>query len=115
MLHRRMSHDHPKGWFCGPWDSTVPIPVGYANTGVQERHVHRQMYEIYLIAQGSSIAEVGGERVTLQAGDILVVEPGEVHTFLDSSSDYVHFVIQTPFVKDDKFVESGNASVTKAE
>jgi quercetin dioxygenase-like cupin family protein len=115
MLHRRMNHDHPKGWFCGPWNSNVPIPVGYANTGVQERHRHHQMYEIYLVAQGTSIAEVKGERVVLQAGDMLVVEPGEVHTFVDSSSDYVHFVIQTPFVKDDKVVEVGNGATAEPE
>ncbi len=38
----------------------------------------------------------------LGAGDVLVVEPGEVHTFESSSPDYLHFVIQTPFVAGDK-------------
>jgi hypothetical protein len=34
--------------------------------------------------------------VTLTAGDVVVVEPGEGHTFLSSSPDYFHFVVQTP-------------------
>jgi quercetin dioxygenase-like cupin family protein len=29
-------------------------------------------------------------------GDVLAIEPGEAHTFLDSSDDYLHFVVQTP-------------------
>jgi quercetin dioxygenase-like cupin family protein len=36
------------------------------------------------------------ETVELQAGDVLVVEPGEAHTFLESSNDYSHFVLHTP-------------------
>jgi hypothetical protein len=37
-----------------------------------------------------------------QPGDtgcpMLVVEPGTPHTFLNSSNDYLHFVVQAPFV-----------------
>ena len=45
------------------------------------------------------------KRSSLGVGDVLVVEPGETHTFLDSSTDYLHFVVQTPFVPGDKVVE----------
>lgn len=38
----------------------------------------------------------------LAAGDMLVVEPGEPHTFVSSSPDYLHFVVQTPFMPGDK-------------
>jgi hypothetical protein len=34
--------------------------------------------------------------MTLSGGDMIVLEPGEAHTFLESSPDYFHFVIQTP-------------------
>ena len=43
-----------------------------------------------------------GREVPLAAGDMLVVEPGGPHTFLSSFSDYVHLVVQTPFVPGDK-------------
>jgi hypothetical protein len=33
---------------------------------------------------------------------VLVVEPGEVHTFTASSEDYLHFVVQAPFVAGDR-------------
>ena len=94
-----------KGWFVGPWNSSVPIAVGYADIGVNEPHAHLQMHEIYLVARGTSTALIGNETVLLGVGDVLVVEPGETHTFADSSHDYLHFVIQTPFVPGDKTVE----------
>ena len=98
------SPDEPKGWSVGPWNSAVPIPIGYANQGINETHYHAVMHEVYLIARGTSTALVGGQEVRLAAGDILVVEPGEVHTFVESSAEYFHFVLQIPFVPGDKHI-----------
>ncbi len=106
MIHLSANKDEKKGWFIGPWNSDVSIPVGYANEGINEKHYHAQMSEIYLVARGESTAVVNDQEVTLQAGNILVVEPGEVHTFTNSSPDYFHFVIHTPFVKGDKHLVS---------
>jgi uncharacterized protein YjlB len=39
---------------------------------------------------------VGQETIALEAGDVIVVEPGEAHTFLSSSPDYSHFVAHVP-------------------
>jgi mannose-6-phosphate isomerase-like protein (cupin superfamily) len=76
--------------------------VGWADRGVNETHRHDLMNEIYLVARGESVAEVAGQEVLLGVGDMLVVEPGEAHTFISSSKDYLHFVIQAPFVGADK-------------
>jgi mannose-6-phosphate isomerase-like protein (cupin superfamily) len=94
--------DRGKGWFVGPWNSTVPVAVGWADQGVNEPHRHDQMYEIYLVARGHSVVRVAGRDVRLGPGDMLVVEPGEAHTFLGSTEEYLHFVIQAPFVQGDK-------------
>ena len=91
-----------RGWFGGPWDSDIPVAIGYADEGVDDPHVHDSMYEIYFIALGSSTAVVDGQRIDLKSGDVLVVEPGEAHTFVASSNDYLHFVVQAPFVNGDK-------------
>ncbi|MBI3941996.1 MAG: AraC family ligand binding domain-containing protein [Chloroflexi bacterium] len=85
-----------KGWFAGPWNSNLAISVGYAFTGIDEPHLHLETAEIYLVAQGTAMIRIGQETVALYAGDMLVVEPGEAHTFLSSSADYLHFVIHTP-------------------
>lgn len=102
MLHKTVETDKPKGWYVGPWNSDIPIPIGYANEGINEKHYHAQMTEVYLIAKGTSVAVVDEVAISLQAGGILIVEPGEIHTFSASSEDYLHFVLQTPFVRGDK-------------
>ncbi|MGE3913602.1 MAG: cupin domain-containing protein [Chloroflexota bacterium] len=85
-----------KGWYVGPWNSELTISLGYATEGLNEPHLHRQMTEVYMVARGTSQLRVGAETVDLSAGDIVMVEPGEPHTFVSSSPDYFHFVIHTP-------------------
>ncbi|MEM7126863.1 MAG: cupin domain-containing protein [Chloroflexota bacterium] len=105
MNHLHADTTEAKGWYAGPWDSSVPVALGYANEGIDIAHHHETMFEIYLVAQGESVAIVDGIRVSLKARDVLVVEPGEVHTFVESTDDYFHFVVQTPFVPGDKVVK----------
>ena len=85
-----------KGWYAGPWDYNLPISVGFANKGIDQPHVHSQITEIYLVARGTAEIRVEQQTITLSAGDMIVVDPGEAHTFLSSSPDYYHFVIHTP-------------------
>jgi mannose-6-phosphate isomerase-like protein (cupin superfamily) len=85
-----------KGWYVGPWNSDLPIAIGYANAGIDEPHVHAQMTEVYVVARGTSEIRVEQETITLHAGDMIIVEPGEAHTFLSNSPDYFHVVLHTP-------------------
>lgn len=85
-----------KGWLAGPWDSDLAVSLGYATEGVDEPHLHTTVTEIYLVARGSSSLRVEGETIELTAGDAVIVEPGEAHTFLSSSDDYLHFVVHSP-------------------
>lgn len=85
-----------KGWYAGPWESDLPIRVGYASAGVDEPHVHVGLFEVYLVARGSATMRVEKESVELAAGDAIVIAPGEAHTFLRSSDDYFHFVVHAP-------------------
>ena len=94
LYHIEM-HD-PKGWFTGPWDSDLTISLGYATCGMDDPHLHAQVTEIYLVARGFAELRVEQEELHLEPGDMVIVEPGEAHTFLSSSPDYFHFVIQTP-------------------
>lgn len=102
VVMKRTVNTNGKGWFIGPWDSTIPVALGYADTGIDEPHAHDAMYEVYFIARGESSAVVAGHAVDLRDGDMLIVEPGESHTFVWSSDDYLHFVVQAPFVPGDK-------------
>ena len=93
MYIAKTNSSDPKGWWFGPWNSELPVAVGYANTGLDEPHVHHETFEIYLVARGTSSIRVEGKTVALAAGSVIVLEPGEAHTFLESSPDYMHFVI----------------------
>lgn len=96
MRIERVDSAAAKGWYAGPWNSALPVSLGYANVGIDNPHFHRQTTEIYLVARGESTVRVERETIALVAGDLLVVEPGEAHTFLASSADYCHFVLHTP-------------------
>jgi mannose-6-phosphate isomerase-like protein (cupin superfamily) len=95
-MRRERVTDDAKGWFAGPWDSDLRVSIGFANEGVDEPHLHTRITEIYLVARGSSSIRVERETIDLDEGDVLIVEPGEAHTFLTASAGYLHFVIHTP-------------------
>jgi len=96
MRIERYSPSNAKGWHLGPWDSSLGISIGFANLGVDEPHLHQRMTEIYMIARGSARMRVNAETVILAESEVILIEPGEAHTFLSTSPDYHHFVIQVP-------------------
>jgi mannose-6-phosphate isomerase-like protein (cupin superfamily) len=85
-----------KGWLTGPWESGLPVSIGYASEGVDEAHVHPQLAEVYLVARGTSQLRVGAQTLELSAGNVVVVDAGEAHTFLTSSPDSMQFVLHVP-------------------
>ena len=89
-----------KGWCIGPWNSSVSISVGFANQGINEPHYHERITEIYMVARGNVEVRIEQETVHLVQNDVLVIEPGEAHTFLAASADYFHFVVHTPGLPD---------------
>ncbi len=96
MRLERADPEVAKGWYAGPWNSTLTVSIGYANEGIDDPHAHTRLTEIYLVARGTGEMRIEGETVRLAAGDMLVVEPGEAHTFLSSSPEYFHFVLHVP-------------------
>jgi mannose-6-phosphate isomerase-like protein (cupin superfamily) len=96
MRLEQVDETSAKGWYLGPWNSGLAAAVGYAHAAIDEPHLHRRTTEIYLIAQGEAVARVEQETVCLIPGDVLVVEPGEAHSFISSSPDYLHFVVHLP-------------------
>jgi len=85
-----------KGWYVGAWNGTFPFPVGYATTGIDDPHLHTLVMEVFLVARGHAELRVEQQTVTVRAGDMVVLDPGEAHTFLSSPPDYFHFVFHYP-------------------
>lgn len=101
MRIARADPELAKGWYFGSWNSDLEVSIGYANAGVDEPHLHQAVFEIYLVACGVVEIRVEKQSIHLQTGEIILIEPGEAHTFLSSSPAYFHFVIHTPALQDD--------------
>jgi len=52
-----------------------------------ETHIHDKVYEVFYCIGGRAVAVVGNNRLTLEAGHCLIVEPGEPHSFENISED----------------------------
>ena len=96
MRVEKADPDAAKGWYLGRWNSELNAAVGYAHVAIDEPHLHQRTTEIYLVARGHAEARIECETVRLEAGDVLIVEPGEAHTMLACSRDYLHFVVHLP-------------------
>jgi quercetin dioxygenase-like cupin family protein len=49
-------------------------------------HNHPDMWEVYLVESGQGIIVLNGEKINLQPGDRLIVEPGEEHSMQNHSA-----------------------------
>lgn len=46
---------------------------------IAEKHMHEDMYEVFLTEQGSGIMEINGNKIPMEPGTCITVEPGESH------------------------------------
>ena len=95
-----------KGWFVGAFDPSVwktdacEVAVKHYQAGDSEaRHFHKIATEITVIISG----KVRMFDKTWEAGDIVIVEPGDATDFL-ALSDAVNVVVKLPSVSDDKYL-----------
>ncbi len=96
MHIERAASDVAKGWCVGPWNASLAISVGFANEGIDDPHFHQRMTEIYMVARGAVELRIDDQTIRLSQNDVVVIEPGEAHTFLAATPDYFHFVVHTP-------------------
>jgi quercetin dioxygenase-like cupin family protein len=91
----------------------LPVGVGYAFEGIDEPHFHPTLTEMYLVARGTSLLRVNFETVELVPGSVVIVEPGEPHTFLASSPDYLHFVLH--IASNGSNIDTGKVAVDRSQ
>jgi hypothetical protein len=99
--------DMTKGWFVGNFSPTlhateaVEVAVKYYRAGDHEkRHSHRVATEITAIVSGEAV--MGGRK--LYAGDLMVLEPGDIADFT-AVTDVATTVVKLPCVAGDKYEE----------
>lgn len=99
-------HNMVKGWFVGSFQptafSTNSCEVAVKNYNVgdkEESHYHKIATEITLILSGR-VRMVGKE---WDAGDIIVLEPGDATDF-EALTNVVSVVVKVPGALDDKYI-----------
>lgn len=95
-----------KGWFVGPFSPTAfntencEVAVKEYREGDRESaHFHKIATEITMIVSGK-VRMAGHE---WGAGDIVVLEPGEVTDF-EALTNVISVVVKVPGAKNDKYV-----------
>lgn len=46
---------------------------------VAAKHIHQDLYEVFLVESGTGVIKVNEEEISLKAGTCVTVEPGESH------------------------------------
>lgn len=94
-----------KGWFVGNFDPTlcrtnnVEVAVKIYSAGDSEgAHYHKIATELTVIISGSVLMN----GVEYYAGDIVVMEPGDITDF-EALTDAVNVVVKLPGANNDKY------------
>lgn len=61
-------------------------PPGFRVHAEEEKHTHPDC-EVFCILQGKGLLEIEGRLEPLQAGDIVVIEPGENHHLISDEKE----------------------------
>ena len=95
-----------KGWFIGNFQPTlhatndVEVAVKRYHVGdVEGSHYHKIATEYTVIISG----DVRMNGVTYHAGDIVVMEPGEITDF-EALNDAINVVVKIPGANNDKYI-----------
>jgi hypothetical protein len=98
--------DMTKGWFVGAfepsvlWTDACEVAVKRHNAGYSdEDHYHEVATEATVVVSGRA-RMIGRD---CAAGDIIVVEPGEISNFL-AITDVILVVVKLPSVQRDKYL-----------
>lgn len=99
-------NDMTKGWFIGNFDPSlyrtndVEVAVKQYKAGDYESaHYHKIATEFTVIVSG----KVRMNDVIYEAGDIIVMEPGDITDF-EALTDAVNTVVKIPGANNDKYV-----------
>lgn len=101
-------NDMTRGWFVGDFEPTllktadVEVAVKeYQKGDCEARHYHKIATEITLIVSGR--VRMNGEEYA--AGDIVLMEPGEVTDFECMEDGTKNVVVKHPGASNDKYLE----------
>lgn len=83
------------------------LQIWYNNTldgwADPQPHAHRESDECFVVLRGTIVVEVGGERVTINAGEFCCFPRGVVHAVIEVQTPVESLMIRAPSVADKVF------------
>lgn len=105
-MYCKKLEDMSKGWFVGNFEPTlyqtneVEVAVKHYKAGDKDvAHYHKIATEITVIVSGT--VSINGKEYS--AGDMIVMEPGDVSDFM-ALTDAINTVVKLPGANDDKYL-----------
>ena len=82
-------------WICGHWNGS-PLEIGMGlrtEVGDSEVMHYHDYREYYIVLEGEAELKVEGEQIPLQAGMVVMVEPGEKHMVSSIGKTGAHWIV----------------------
>ena len=94
------------GWFLGNANLGGPLQLAYKKGEIDEvkSHYHSEVYEYFIVLNGTAMITINGKDVQLKKGSVIVVEPGEKHLLKECSSDFELLLLMDKFIENDKYM-----------
>lgn len=93
-----------EGWHITGTDLPIQLGVKFGNSSTGNAHLHKSMHEYFLVLLGEVKIKISNQVVTIQKGDLLIVNPGEPHEMISKSDDAYYILLMPKAVEDDKVV-----------
>jgi len=94
-------------WLLGPADGTPTFAMRefvVAPGGYTPRHSHDFEHEVFVLSGNGEVFE-GDEKHPLKTGDVVFVQPNEVHQFRNTSAEPLRFLCLIPNSVASKYVK----------
>ena len=96
-----------KAWLLGVDESKSPIEIAYGTKKDYDGrlpHKHEKVHEYYIIIKGTGKLCINNIETTLKEGDVIYIEPGEIHNIESISEDFQNYTIKWPHLPKDKII-----------
>ncbi len=96
--------EQEKSWLFNDGSQPIQLKIVKPEEINPVEHYHKTMHEYFYLLQGTAEILVDGNTYDLGAGELLVVEPGEVHKISGYSPDMKVLLLMPPPVAGDKVI-----------
>ncbi|MDD5987378.1 MAG: AraC family transcriptional regulator [Eubacteriales bacterium] len=119
-----MEYHQPTGLLCHPYTEQINLGhhsfvINYVdrldNSALEFPHYHTKFYEIYYIEQGPVLYDLDDQRITLNTGDLLLLNKGTKHCSLYTPQIPKRYFVMVFDIKNSAAAGSSSDPATESE